>query len=332
MIKLGIIGTNWITQQFVDGVKDNSSYQLTSVYSRHIETAKTFAQKNGASEVFDDLKKFFNEGVFDTVYVASPNSAHFEQVKMAIGSNKDVIVEKTAFANKSEMNQIISLLHQHPSVHYFEGARNIHTPNFHAIEEQVGKMEHIAGANFTYSKYSSRYNAVLSGEEPNVFSLNFGGGALQDLGVYTVYDSLALFGVPETYSYFPQIIRTGVDGKGTAILRYKDFDVTLNFSKITNSFSTSEIYGLKDVIEIDDAGEITNVKYVDANKERTDISAKPLDNPMAPEIADFAKILEDPDTKENKDLYEYWLNLSIQANDILYKLRKSANLVFSFEK
>ena len=62
MIKLGIIGTNWITQQFIDAIKESKRYQLTSVYSRHLGTAKSFADHNGATETFDDLKTFFNEG------------------------------------------------------------------------------------------------------------------------------------------------------------------------------------------------------------------------------------------------------------------------------
>ncbi len=88
MIKLGIIGTNWITQQFIDAIKESKRYQLTSVYSRHLDTAKSFADHNGATETFDDLKTFFNEGDFDTLYIASPNSLHFDQAKQAIDHEK----------------------------------------------------------------------------------------------------------------------------------------------------------------------------------------------------------------------------------------------------
>lgn len=55
MINLGIIGTNWITQQFVEAARESGDYTLNAVYSRHIETAKQFAKKNNAKEVFDDL-------------------------------------------------------------------------------------------------------------------------------------------------------------------------------------------------------------------------------------------------------------------------------------
>lgn len=62
MINLGIIGTNWITQQFVEAARESGDYTLNAVYSRHIETAKQFAKKNNAKEVFDDLDQFLQRG------------------------------------------------------------------------------------------------------------------------------------------------------------------------------------------------------------------------------------------------------------------------------
>lgn len=331
MIKLGIIGTNWITQQFIDAIKESKRYQLTSVYSRHLGTAKSFADHNGATETFDDLKTFFNEGDFDTLYIASPNSLHFDQAKQAIDHEKNVIVEKPAFMNVDQMDQIQALLKEHPTVRYFEAARNIHTPNFRSISEKLADLKLIQGAEFTYSKYSSRYDKVLAGEEPNVFSLKFAGGALQDLGVYTVYDAVTLFGLPTAATYYPQLIRTGVDGKGTAILSYPNYNVTLNFSKISNSYMTSEIYGLKDLIELDDAGEIQRVNYIDAVGHRNPIGEQTDQNPMLPEALDFARVISDPDNAKNRQDYDRWLKLSVGVNRVLFDLRKSAHIKFEGE-
>lgn len=332
MIKLGIIGTNWITQQFIDAIKLSRKFDLTSVYSRHDQTAKTFAAKNGAQETFTDLNAFFTKGQFETVYIASPNSLHFEQAQMAIQHGKNVIVEKPAFSTKKQMAKIQALLDENPEVLYFEAARNIHTENFHAIEKKLGQLKTIQGAEFTYSKYSSRYDLVLDGEEPNVFSLKYAGGALQDLGVYTVYDAVALFGMPEEAAYYPQLIRTGVDGKGTAILQYPEYNVTLNFSKITNSHMTSEIYGLKDLIEIDDAGEINAVIYIDDDRNKQVIGNTIDENPMLPEVEDFARLINDPKNPQNKHDYDYWRQLSVYVNKLIYNLRQDAHISFVGEK
>lgn len=328
MIRLGIIGTNWITQQFIDATELNTDFKLTSVYSRTMDKAQAFADHNHAAEAFDDLDRFFNEGSFDVVYIASPNSLHFKYAKMAIATDKHIIVEKPAFANQKQMAEIEALLKQKPNVLFFEAARQIHTANFKAIEQQVAKMPVIQGAEFTYEKYSSRYDKVLDGEVPNIFSLKFAGGALQDLGVYTVYDAVTLFGMPDDVAYYPQIISTEVDGKGTAILQYPEYNVILNFGKTSNSYMNSEIYGLKDTIEIDDAGEIGDVVYVDGEGNRTTIGNVDEVNPMYPEVKDFERVINNPDDPQNRLDYDRWFQLSMNVNKVLFNLRQDANLVF----
>ena len=56
-----------------------------------------------------DLETFFGIAHMDTVYIASPNSLHFEQAKQAILAKKNVIVEKPAFSTPDEMAEIIEL-------------------------------------------------------------------------------------------------------------------------------------------------------------------------------------------------------------------------------
>lgn len=332
MIKFGIIGTNWITQQFVEAAQASNEYELTAVYSRHQDTATAFSEKNGGSQTFTALDDFFATGDFSTVYIASPNSLHYEQAVLAINAGKNVIIEKPAFENQAQMEKIQELLKQHPEVRYFEAARNIHTPNFKAIQTQLAKMPVVQGASLTYMKYSSRYDQVLAGKEPNVFSLKFAGGALQDLGVYPLYDAITLFGMPDEFNYFPEFIQTGVDGKGVAILQYGEFNVTLSFGKTTNSYMTSEIYGLKDTIEIDDAGELGEATYIDETGKRTLISEPVTDNPMLPEARDFARVLNDLENTDNQTDYDRWLNLSVQVNKVLFNLRQSGKIVFYDER
>ena len=114
MLKLGIIGTHIITDQMLDAAKTTGRYQLTTVYSRTLDRAKQFGKPYGATGFYDSLEDFFDEGDFDVVYIASPNSLHYEQVRLAIENDKFIIVEKPAFVNPEEFSGIESLLHAHP--------------------------------------------------------------------------------------------------------------------------------------------------------------------------------------------------------------------------
>ena len=141
MLKLGIIGTHIITDQMLDAAKTTGKYQLTTVYSRTMARAKEFGEPYGATEFYDDLNKFFEEGDFDVVYVASPNSLHYQQVRLAIENDKFIIVEKPAFINPDEFSAIESLLVAHPKARLVEAARHIHTPLYKQALAKVDEMK-----------------------------------------------------------------------------------------------------------------------------------------------------------------------------------------------
>lgn len=329
MIKLGIIGTNAISEEFVEAGKLTERFDLTAIYSRTAEKAKAFGEKMGIEnfEVFTDLDEFFKSESFETVYIASPNSLHFSQTLLAIEAQKDVIVEKPAFSNPNEFKQIEAALQDNPEVMFFEAARHLYDPNFKVLENKVNELEHIEGATISYMKYSSRYDNVIAGENPNVFTTEFSGGALQDLGVYTVYAALKLFGVPEKVHYFAQKIRTGVDGKGTAILEYPEFNVTLLFGKIAQSYVPTEIYGGHDTVWTNNIGTLDNVRYypdykIDAFE---DLSVPHSKNHLYDEANYFADAIENQDF----DVMQDKLVLAHNVNQVVYALRKDAEITFA---
>lgn len=326
MLNLGIIGTNWITKQFVQAALTTKAYRLRGVYSRTLAKAHGFSADFGQDILdFDDLDQFINSPELDIIYVASPNSLHFEQAKRIIEADKHVIVEKPAVTNPTQMRALQAALVAHPKVYYFEAARHIHEPNFQAVTKALQDFDHQDGAVLTYMKYSSKFDQYLAGQEPNVFSPKFAGGALQDLGVYLVYNAVSWFGVPEKVQYHPVFLRTGVDGRGTAILSYPDFEVTLILGKSVQSNLPSEIYSGKQTLTIDNAGEFNEVtlkKTPDATAQV--LSQKPSDNPMIHEAEDFAKIIANQDRQAFQNLNQ----LSIAVNQTIFNLRQSAGMVF----
>ncbi|MFT8394200.1 MAG: Gfo/Idh/MocA family oxidoreductase [Liquorilactobacillus ghanensis] len=328
MIKFGIIGTNWITKQFIEAAQ-SIGWQLTSVYSRKSVTAQQFAAQFGtAIDIYTDLSTFFAQGNFTVVYIASPNSLHFSQAKQALLAGKNVIVEKPACSNSAEMKSIIKLLRQHPNRYYFEAARHFHEPLFKTVTQQIKHFTTLQGANLTYMKYSSRYDAFLAGAEPNVFSLDFSGGALQDLGVYLAYNAISWFGYPQQATYYPYKLRNGIDGSGTVILNYPTFNVTLNLGKTANSYLPSEIYGLKEALVLDNPAELTSLTLMDEQQQSHLIAQAAPENPMLAEVRDFNEILTDPANLDNKQKMEDWLAVAVQVNRLLTHLRQTAGIKF----
>ena len=297
MLKLGIIGTNWITGQFIAAAEETQQYTLTAVYSRHEDTARKFAEDNHHPEVtlFTDLDKFWASSAFDTVYIASPNSLHGPQAVAAINAGKNVIVEKPMVASTSQLHRLTAALAAHPDVFLFEAARHLYEPNFAMVRDFAHQRE-ISGATLVYMKYSSRYDAYLAGKEPNVFTTRFAGGALMDLGVYVVYAALDWFGVPQHAHYVPSMLASGVDGSGCLHLDYADFGVNLIFGKTTQSYLPSEIYSGKQTLVLDAPESITSIKLRGGVDDR-ELAGPQDDNPMVREASFFAKAIAENDTQ-----------------------------------
>ncbi|WP_127848351.1 Gfo/Idh/MocA family protein [Lacticaseibacillus hulanensis] len=324
MLRLGIIGTNWITSQFVEAARSTGEYELTAVYSRREETAKKFADDNRSdARLFTDLDEFFAAPDFDVVYIASPNSMHAQQATQALNAGKNVIVEKPMVTNINQMAGIDTALKNHPELFIFEAARHIYEDNFQRVSDFT-HTHPISGATLTYMKYSSRYDAFLAGKDPNVFTTKFGGGALEDLGVYLVYAAISWFGVPVKANYSPQILRTGVDGSGVLHLDYPDFAVNLVTGKTTQSYLPSEIYSGRDTLTIDAPESIQRIDYTTGDG-TADLAGKQDKNPMVREAAYFAKAINTGDTvaRDSK------LLLAKKVHTLMTQVRKDAGIDFA---
>ncbi|WP_439444083.1 Gfo/Idh/MocA family protein [Listeria aquatica] len=329
MLKLGIVGTNWITDSFIDGATRSGEWELRAVYSRTMEKAADFAKKYGATqELFTDIESMALSDAVDGVYIASPNGLHFEHALQFLKSGKHVIVEKPIFSTVRELSEAHQVAKEN-GIFLFEAARHIQEPNFKILQENLGKVGKLHGATLAYMKYSSRYDQVLSGQEPNIFSLHFSGGSLTDLGVYPLYSAVALFGEPKAAHYFATKMRTGVDANGPIILEYGDFNVTIIQGKNSTSFLNSEIYGEKGTLLIEPLTSIEKLSFHGNHGEEVLELAEPIvENDMQFEAGRFAEIIE----KKDQSAYEALRDLSMQVLKLSNELRHQNDIYFDAEK
>ena len=64
-----------------------------------------------------------------------------------------------------------------------------------------------------------------------------------DIGIYTIYPMITLFGRPQKIEAQGVLLHTGVDGQGAVNFQYDGMNATVLYSKIANSFVASEIEG-----------------------------------------------------------------------------------------
>ncbi|MBF2446508.1 Gfo/Idh/MocA family protein [Listeria welshimeri] len=327
-MKLGIMGTNWITDSFIEGAINSGEWNLTAVYSRTEEKARAFGEKYGELTYFTDIEEMGKSDACDAVYIASPNALHYQHAVSLLKNKKHVIVEKPIFSTVTELEHAHQIAREN-NVFLFEAARHIQEPNFKRLQKNIEKVGTIHGATLAYMKYSSRYDQVLNDEEPNIFSLKFSGGSIVDLGVYPLYSAITLFGEPVKSTYFATKLPTGVDGLGPIILEYPTFNITIIQGKNSQSFLPSEIYGQKGTLIIDPLTGIENITFYDnATKEETALAGPVVANDMQFEAAEFARIIEQTD----RDTYEYLADLSLKVLRVSNELRHQNDIWFDAEK
>lgn len=332
MFAIGMIGTSSISHTFATALQMSGEFQIKAVYSRTLFTAESFGKTYHADLFFDDLEEFMASPEIDIVYIASPNSLHFSQTMMALQQGKQVIVEKPSFSNTKEWKAAFQLADE-KGLFLFEAARHIHDPNYKLIKNEIAKMDGLDSAILNFGKYSSRYDQVLAGEEPNIFSLDFSGGAWMDLGIYLLYAAIDWFGVPQSGKYFAKKIQTGVDGAGTAVLRYPFFDVTLHVSKMNNLLLGSEVHSGQKTLLIDSVSIPTSIEWYNGELgEKLQLAVSPSEHAMVDEAKEFARILKNPHHKESQKDYAEWKQLSYDVTYWLEKLRKDADIIFKADQ
>lgn len=323
-LRLGTIGTSWITEQFIEAAVGTGKYSLEAVYSRTEDKATLFQEKYSAEKIYTDFDAFLSDPMIDVIYIASPNSLHFEQASQVLKHNKHAIVEKPMITSLSDWDELIALSKKHNKM-VVEAIRHIYEPNFIKATELIESLPETYGASLTYSKYSSRYDNVLAGEEPAIFSPKFDGGAVNDLGIYIVYAAIHWFGKPNEVHAFAQKIRTGVDGRGTAVLRYTDFDVTLHFSKMNTSNHSVEVYGPDQTLIFDEVTGLSEGRIMDnRTKAMEEVAFEPTenDNPLSFEAEAFATLMNNYETPESQETLSEWWTLSKDVHEVLENIRQ----------
>lgn len=335
-LKYGTIGTGWITDSWIDAAQRSGKWTLHAVYSRSEAQADQFGSKHNCTNTYTSLDHFAADKIMQAVYVASPNSLHHEHAKQMLEAKKHVILEKPATSTVAELDDLFRIARDQ-GVFLIEAYRHIQEANFKKLQKlikQEKRLGPIYGASFQYASYSSRYNNVLNGEVPNIFSLEYSGGSLVDIGVYPVTFAVALFGAPKSQVYVPYICKTGVDGGGVIILRYEDFGVQINNSKSYTSTAPCEIYGEKGTVTVNSTTDLASLSHWDPKTKKSEEIAGPcktVEKPnvnMEEEATEFARIIGENDKTAAAELGE----VSKIVLRITSDLRKQNGIVYPADK
>ena len=133
------IGTSWITADYIASCEETKKWQLTAVYSRNIETASLFSEKNNLPRevlLYDDFAEMVANSGVSTIYIASPNSCHVQQSRFFLQRGFNVICEKPAALCVDDLRELYKIAEEE-GVFFFEAFRHIQQPSFGILADAI---------------------------------------------------------------------------------------------------------------------------------------------------------------------------------------------------
>jgi predicted dehydrogenase len=328
-IRFGVVGTNFITDWIITGGREDERFEPVAVCSRSEQTARAYAEKQHIPHTFTSLEEMAASPLIDAVYIATPNAFHAQQSILCMQHGKHVLCEKAFASNAREVRLMIETARQQGVV-LMEAMKPTLTPSFDAVRNHIPQLGAIRRYFACYCQYSSRYDKLKEGIVLNAFLPEMSNCSTLDIGVYTIYPMVVLFGKPATIHAVGTNLSSGVDGQAAVNFTYNNGMVaTVLYSKIADSTLPTEIQGESGTIKLDRINIISEVTLIDRiGAKVTNIRPETPHHEYYYEIAEFINIIQ----SGRKESTINTLNNSLITIEIMDEIRKQLGVHFPADK
>ncbi|MCK1238197.1 Gfo/Idh/MocA family oxidoreductase [Streptococcus uberis] len=309
-MKLTVVGTGKIVEEALPIITATNGIQVQALVStpRSQEKAKALADHYRIQDLYTDLEEALTNPNTDTVYVATPNHLHYEMTKAALLAGKHVICEKP-FTLKEAQAQELAEIAKRKQLILLEAITNLYLENFAVLKEELANLGDIKIVDCNYSQYSSRYDAFKEGVIAPAFDPEKGGGALRDLNIYNIHLVVALFGLPKTVNYLPNMER-GVDTSGILLMDYLDFKVVCIAAKDCSAEVRTTIQGNQgSLIVAGESNTLPQVQVTENGIEPRVINKNGSEHRMAAEFRVFQAIIDERDFERAQEALDHSLKV-----------------------
>ncbi len=294
--KWGIVGSGPVSEYFIDSLFQIAGQEIAGVYSTNREAVDRIAQKYDL-KAYETLEELSLDSEVTNVYIASPNSYHYDHAKMLIRRRKNVLIEKPMVLKESEAVSLIELATIN-EVTLLENLWTKFSPAFMelvSIIEQgtIGKIKDIE-VEFSHdvlerklnSKSRYRFNKVLDKIHLDLAyrfsvplqlritgkyrkkSLNIphlradrGQGAISDFGIYGISLTESILGYPHELKVVKGPLIRGVDSWVVLNFGYSNkAKARIKCNLFGKQTSSAKVWGSKGVISLNSLHNPTRIE------------------------------------------------------------------------
>jgi predicted dehydrogenase len=240
-IKWGIIGTGFIAKKFAEGLANVPNSELMAVASRSQQTASQFATEYRIARAYGSYEALVADADVDIVYVATPHNLHYTNTLMCLNAGKHVLCEKPFAVNGWQVREMIDKARE-KKLFLMEALWSRFLPNLLKAKEiiQSGMLGEIKllTADFGFK--------VAFDPEHRIYSKQLIGGSLMDFGIYPVFLSYFLLGMPKRVCSMAGVGVTDVDYNCSMTFEYNnELQSVLFSSMVANTGVTAQVHGTK---------------------------------------------------------------------------------------
>ncbi|MBE7683155.1 Gfo/Idh/MocA family protein [Paenibacillus sp. P13VS] len=252
-LRWGILGSASIAKgSVIPGLQQSELNEVAAIASRDEEKAKQTADQLGIPQAYGSYEALLEDDSIDAVYIPLPNHLHREWTIRAAEAGKHILCEKPLALTEQEAREMAQACDD-AGVLLAEAFMYRHHPRYDQIRNVIasGEIGEIRGIHSTFSFNNS-------GSAGNVrFKREWGGGALYDIGCYSISAARLLLGqepsaVTVIGMFSPE--HDHVDMMASGLLEFNDHvGVTFDSSMWAAFRNTLEVLGSDGIIEVPSA-------------------------------------------------------------------------------
>jgi predicted dehydrogenase len=247
VLRWGVLSTaNIGMKKVIPGMQKADRCEVLAIASRDKDHAKAAAERLGIPKAHGSYEDLLADDEVDAVYIPLPNHLHAEWTIASARAGKHVLCEKPLAMNAAEAQAMVEACST-ADVRLMEAFMYRLHPSWVAVRELVasGRIGRLRAVQSWFSYFND--------DPANIRNiLEFGGGALMDVGCYSVNLSRMLFAhepdrVEASVTRNPEM---GVDVLTSAILGFGDDVATFTCSTRTEPDQRVHVYGSQGRISV----------------------------------------------------------------------------------
>ena len=247
-VRWGVVGAAKIAiEKVIPAMQRGAHSEIVAIASRTLDKARAAAETLGLAKAYGSYEELLRDPEIDAIYNPLPNHLHVPVSIAAAEAGKHVLCEKPLGLNADEARNLIAA-RDRTGVKMGEAFMVKTHPQWSRAREivrggEIGALRAVMGA---FSFFNNDFENIRNKPE-------MGGGALFDIGCYTIISARMLFGEePERVcGLVERDPALGVDRLSSALLDFPSGQAAFTVSTQFVPYQRVQAFGTKGRVEIE---------------------------------------------------------------------------------